>query len=258
MKQRLCYISGLPRTGSTLLSNILMQNPSVYSGGRSALCQMMWDMQCSINGPAEDALKASRRLEQTSKDIMTELPALYYKSVSKDIVFDKCRTWTLYENHQMIKRYIDKNPKVVVLIRPVDEIVRSFAKLRLDNGWVGDVYTDLLLPNTDPLTLPLEGIKYAKYIRDEGFLFVTYKSLVENPSMVLEQIYKHCEIDPFAHDFDTIKQVFVEDDDVYGLVGMHDVRQEIKFRANNIGLPQNIQQISDEMTNALYDGLRAI
>ena len=258
MKQKLCYISGLPRTGSTLLSSILMQNPSVHSEGRSALCQMMWDMQCSINGPSQDALKASRRLEKTSMDIMAEFPALYYKSVSKDIIFDKCRTWTLYENHQIIKRYINESPKIVVLVRPVDEIVRSFAKLRLDNGWVSDVYTDLLLPNTDPLTLPLDGIKYAKYIRDEGFLFVTYKSLVENTAMVLEQIYNHCEIDFFSHDFDEIKRAFVEDDEVYGLIGMHDVRQEISFGANDVVLPQNIQQISKEMTAALYDGLNAI
>jgi sulfotransferase len=258
MKRKFFYISGLPRTGSSLLSNILMQNPSVHAEGRSALCQMMWDMQCSIEGPSREALEANRRVPKTNMSVMQALPDLYYSGVDREIVFDKSRTWTRYANHQMLKRYIGENPKVIVLVRPVDEIVRSFAKLRIDNGWTGDVYTDLIMPGTDPLTASLDGIAHAKFIRDDGFLFVTYKSLVENPAMVLRAIYKHCELDWFAHDFDNVEQKFTEDDAGFGLVGMHNVRQKIGLRANDIVLPTNIQAICDDMTEALYDGLEAI
>lgn len=258
MKHKFFYISGLPRTGSSLLSNILMQNPSVHSEGRSALCQMMWDMQYSIEGYSREALEANRRTPKTSDIVMKALPDLYYNDVDREIIFDKSRTWTLYANHQMLKRYVDESPKIVVLVRPVDEIVRSFAMLRFNNGWTGDVYTDLIMPNTNPITYSLEGISNAKYIRDEGFLFVTYKSLVETPSTVLQAIYKHCGLNWFSHDLDNVEQKFTEDDVGYGLVGMHDVRQKIELRANDIVLPTNIQAICDDMTEALYDGLEAI
>lgn len=258
MKHKFFYISGLPRTGSTLLSNILMQNPSIHSEGRSALCQMMWDMQCSIEGPSREPLEANRRFSKTGADIMTALPELYYRDVAREVIFDKGRTWTLHANHQMLKRYMSKNPKVIVLVRPIDEILRSFAKLRVNNGKTEDVYADLLMPGTDPITRALEGIAYAKYIRDEGFLFVTYKSLVEQPSMVLQEIYKHCGLDWFEHDFDNVEQLFTEDDVSYGLVGMHDVRQKIGFRDNDIVLPRNIQEVCDELTQVLYSGLNAL
>lgn len=258
MSNRLFYISGLPRTGSTLLSNILMQNPDVYAEGRSALCQMMWDMECSLNGPSQGALNANRKLHKTTTDVMTALPQLYYSGINQEIVFDKSRTWTLYANHQMLKRYINEKPKVIVLVRPVDEIVRSFAKLRINNGWTGDIYTDLIMPGTDPITLPLDGIAYAKFIRDPGFLFVTYKSLVEKPATVLQEIYKHCELDWFEHDFDRVEQKFTEDDVGFGLVGMHDVRQKIELRDNDVVLPSNIQEICETLTQTLYDGLDAI
>jgi sulfotransferase len=258
MKRKFFYISGLPRTGSSLLSNILMQNPSVHAEGRSALCQMMWDMQYSIEGYSREALEANRRIPKTSMAVMRALPGLYYNDVDREIIFDKSRTWTLFANHQMLKRYIDESPKVIVLVRPVDEIVRSFAKLRFNNGWTGDVYTDLILPHTDPITLPLEGIANAKYTRDEGFLFVTYKSLVEKPSEVLQAIYKHCGLNWFAHKVDNVEQNFTEDDVGYGLVGMHDVRQKIELQANDVVLPRNIQKICDAMTETLYDGLDAI
>jgi len=40
-------LSGLPRSGSTLLSAILSQNPLIHAEGNSAVCQLMWDMQMS-------------------------------------------------------------------------------------------------------------------------------------------------------------------------------------------------------------------
>ncbi len=43
-KKNFYFISGLPRTGSTLLSSILYQNPLIHTEGNSALCQLMWDI----------------------------------------------------------------------------------------------------------------------------------------------------------------------------------------------------------------------
>ena len=40
-------LSGLPRTGSTLLSAILYQNPKIHAEGNSGLCQLMWDLEVS-------------------------------------------------------------------------------------------------------------------------------------------------------------------------------------------------------------------
>lgn len=258
MRHKLFFISGLPRTGSTLLSTILAQNPRVHTEGNSALCQLMWDMQCSVDGPSAESLSAGLRLPHTATDIISALPDLYYKEVEKEIVFDKGRTWTLYANHQLLKRYVDASPKIIVLVRPIGEVIQSFAKLRLQNGWEGDVFTDLLVPNTDPVLRPFDGICYAKFIKSSDFLFVTYKTLVQNPERALHAIYDHCGLDWFEHRFDRIEQSFKEDDTVHGLKGMHDVRPTIEVADNFVTLPDNIQKVCDELTDMLFDGLNAV
>ena len=43
-------LSGLPRSGATLLSAILDQNPEIHAEGSSAVCQLMWDVHKSCYG----------------------------------------------------------------------------------------------------------------------------------------------------------------------------------------------------------------
>jgi hypothetical protein len=52
---------GLPRTGSTLLSSILNQNPLIHAEGNSAVCQLMWDMEVSCNTSGQEQIKANKR-----------------------------------------------------------------------------------------------------------------------------------------------------------------------------------------------------
>jgi sulfotransferase len=124
-------LSGLPRTGSTLLSSILSQNPEIHAEGNSAVCQLMWDMQQSVLN--------SEQIKASNKDVLDALvkpiPHTYYSDVKKPIVVDKCRSWALPANMQMLNQYFDKTPKVIVLVRPLVEIVASFMALRKANGW---------------------------------------------------------------------------------------------------------------------------
>lgn len=86
----------------------------------------MWDMQCSCEH--SEQLKATRRSD-TQHEIIREIPEIYYRNTGKPIVVDKCRSWTLPPNMAMIREYITDHPKVVVLIRPLEEIVASFVHL---------------------------------------------------------------------------------------------------------------------------------
>ena len=219
---------------------------------------MMWDLHSSIEGPSSEALKANRRLPHTQNEIVGALPDLYYSKIDKPIVFDKGRTWPMYSNLQLLKRYMSDSPRIVILVRPIDEIVKSFVKLRLDNNWQGDPYTDLLLQNTDPLCNAINAIEFAKLIGGDEFLFVSYQSLVEKSESVVGEVYDHCGIEKYPHTFNDISQKFKEDDTVYGLNGMHDVRSNISIVKNTITLPANIQNICDQMTENMFKNLNFI
>jgi sulfotransferase len=222
-------LSGLPRTGSTLLSAILSQNPEIHAEGNSAVCQLMWDMQQSCEGSASQQLAANRRY--TDQDaLVSSIPAIYYRNVKSMHIVDKCRSWTLPANMNMLRRYITNEPKVIVLTRPVDEIVASFVRLREANGWTGDLEAGLLEPGSEPIMRSLDGVMLARESGSSEFLFVEYADLVSDTDEVLRLIYEFCEFEPFQHDLLNIVNNHPEDDSVYGLMGQHEIRNTIGVR----------------------------
>ena len=224
-------LSGLPRTGSTLLSAILSQNPDVHAEGNSAVCQLMWDMQVSCEGNASEQLTANSR-QATQDDLVRAIPAIYYKDVKAQHIVDKCRSWTLPANMEMLRRYVTDEPKVIVLTRPVDEIVESFVRLRKANGWTGDLESDLLIPDSEPIMRSLNGVKHAQENNNGEFLFIEYADLVSDTQGVVDRVYEFCGWEPFEHYFSGIVNNFQEDDSVYGLMGQHEIRSDIGLRIN--------------------------
>lgn len=81
-----------------------------------------------------------------------------------------------------------------------------------------------------PRVHSLAGVEYAKHVNSGEFLFVEYGDLVDNTQDVLSSIYEFCGWESFTHDLDNIVNQHPEDDSVYGLVGMHDVRPTIGRR----------------------------
>lgn len=245
------FLSGLPRTGSTLLSTILGQNPNLHAPGNSPLCQMMWDAHISITVNAAQQIDANRK-SHVAEAMVKFMPDLYYAESKKQYVIDKCRSWTLAPNIELIKQYITKQPKIVVLIRPIDEIVKSFVALRKANGVEQDAFNDLLTPKSEPIMRSLDGVINAKQDKNTDFLFVSYADLVERPKHTIESVYAFFGVEKFEHNFSAIEQTDKEDDVVYGLLGQHDVRSEIAYAPKNIELPTAIQKKCDELNALLF------
>jgi sulfotransferase len=236
-----------------LLSTLLSQNFAIHAEGNSGLCQIMWDTLNSCRYAASEQLAANNRLRSVN-DIVSQLPHIYYKrnSQQEKIVLDKCRTWTLPANVQMLDDYVGKETKVIVLVRPIVEIVRSFVKLYKENGeYTKSVERDLLKPNTDALMKPLAGVYAAQQSKSDRFLFVSYKDLVEDTTQTLKGIYDFCGWEQFIHNTNNIKQKYAENDDIYGLKGMHSVRKKVGYRKNHTQLMDETVQKCMELDKAL-------
>ncbi len=216
----------------------------------------MWDTQNSCRDASKEAIAANNRF-YCVHDIVSQLPHSYYKGNSQQerIVVDKCRTWTLDSNMQMVDEYIGKDTKVVVLVRPVVEIAKSFVKLYKENGiYTEQLERDLFNPSSDPLARPLAGVYAAKVgLQDTSnrFLFVSYKDLVEDTAQTLKGIYDFCEWDQFIHNTHNIKPKYAENDDIYGLKGMHSVRKKVRYQKNHTQLMDETVQKCMELDKAL-------
>lgn len=243
-------LSGLPRTGSTLLIALLSQNPVIYGEGASALCQIMWDAKQACD--ATTAFAANNRLH-TKHDILAALPGLYYKNIEQPVIIEKGRTWAHPENFAMWRAHINPEQKMVVLVRPIDQVVRSFVALRQRNGWTEDLWSDLLKPDSEPIMKAFDAIYFARQHPTENMLFVDYRDLIADPALAIRKIYDHYGWDHFGHWFDGITQKKTESDEVHGFVGMHEIRPSISARCINVRLPDVLAQACEELNSLLYD-----
>ena len=220
-------LSGLPRTGSTLLSAILNQNPNVHAEGNSAVCWLMWSMQQTCETVCNEQLRANYR-EGDQDVLVSSIPKTYYRNVKKKYIVDKCRSWALPANVNLIRRYITPNPKILVLTRPIEEIVDSFERLYKKNNMPFH-RSQMYIPGSEPLMRSLMGVEYAKSNNQGEFLFIDYHDLVQYPNDVIQSIYSFCEWEEYKHDFDNIVNEYPENDEIYGLIGMHDIRSKVSF-----------------------------
>jgi sulfotransferase len=240
-KPQFVCLSGLPRTGSTLLSAILGQNPKIHAEGNSAVCQLLWDMYCSCTQNAKEQLLASNR-SQTLIDLMKTIPQVYYKDIleTETIIVDKCRSWTLEANVEILKTFINPNIKIIVLERPVIEIVKSFSKLCKENGRELNAL-EMLKPMSEPLMRSISGIQWAKKNNENNnFIFIQYQELVDSPKETIDKIYEFLEWEPFEHDFENIVVKYPENDEVYQLQGQHVIREKISKIENDFVLSQEV------------------
>jgi sulfotransferase len=230
--KRFVALSGLPRSGSTLLSAILHQNPDIHAEGNSAVCQLMWDMQQSCQTTAKEQLDANYRYD-TAYQLVKAIPDIYYENMTRPIIVDKCRSWTLPANQDLLRRYITDIPKTIVLTRPTDEILDSFASLYKLNNKPFNA-NEYLREDSEPLMRSLRGVEWAKQVNQGEFLFIDYAELVADTNEVLDKVYSFIGQERFEHDLDNIENTLPENDAVYGLLGMHDVRKTIKLRTEVI------------------------
>lgn len=241
MEQFVC-LSGLPRSGSTLLSALLSQNPLIHAEGNSAVCQLMWDLQQSCLNTSKEQLKANGREKTTVAALLSQIPNLYYHNLSgtEKIVVDKCRSWTIQANIALLEKYIDKNYKIIILERSVTDVVKSFMKLYKANGAgasCNDLAEKLLVPNSEPIMRSIAGINWAKKNNQRNhFLFVQYEDLVNRTEETINKIYAFCNWTPFSHNYEKVVCKYPENDEVYGLKGMHKVHGKVEKRDNPVVL----------------------
>jgi sulfotransferase len=250
-------LSGLPRTGSTLLSSILSQNPSIHAEGLSHVCELMWQIYIgSANDNTDnwnDDIIASQR-QESIVNIIRSIPDLYYGNISKPFVLDKSRSWILPYNVNIIKNYFCREPKFIVLIRPIEEIMASFVRLRIKNGWSEDIlYHGLLDENTHPITIPIQGVISAKEKNQGEYLFVHYDDIVFDTKKTLEKIYDFCEWPKYEHQLENIERPFIQNDDVYKLNGLHDIRSSVEKQKYHIDLPKDIMKKCRYLNSLLFE-----
>ena len=233
------YISGLPRTGSTLLCNLLLQNPKFYATGTSGLPAIIEPLKNGWDHIDSHNLLSYNESRPRRKNVLSSVLQGYYQHINEDIVFDKSRGWP--ELAETL-RWIQPETKIIVTVRNVRQILESLESLyrkRLATG----IPSQAKVSNFASMEAraryyvgpkALVGSAY-ETIRDavnrgnkDIMHFVRFEDLTSDPESTLKEIYKFLGHDYYKHDFNKVEQLIHEDDRQHGFDDLHDIRTKVK------------------------------
>jgi len=238
------FMSGLPRSGSTLLSAILNQNPRIYSGPSSPVTSIMISLENIIAN--DELFMAYPKMEQAS-EIISSIIKHYYSDVDKPVIIDKNRSWV--NRVPYIPGYFGIEPKIICPVRNIDEILASFISMHRRNPMAANgklnFMDEMLVKTNTPLTddnrcellaspngilgQSLAGIYQAIMEgRQKQIHFVEYNDLLNSPQETMNKLYEFLGEECYEHDFTNIVNQHKENDgQVYGFADMHDVRKSL-------------------------------
>jgi len=237
------FLAGLPRSGNTLLSSILNQNPSIYSSPLSPVNTMLWDYDQGLMR-SENFLRLTDA--QPALNAGSNIIKSYYSNINKPIIIDREKAWGTEANFRLIKKYITPTPKIIFTVRPIIEILASFINILPDNSYVdkamensGWWYKDYLTKNDnrcDYLMSPGGQIDKALFsinqiINSENkniFHIVSYDEIVNQPEDTLKGIYKFLKLPYYKHNLDNIVKLEKDNDEVLGQPSnLHEIRPKL-------------------------------
>lgn len=245
------FITGLPRSGSTLLAALLLQNPQFHAGMTSPVGVLYNSMLHQFGAGSEFGpviTKAER------KRLVRGLFDSYYAEQSdKSVIFDTNRMWTAH-----LPMLMDQFPgsKLIACVRNVawimDSIERKYAadpyeitRLFNDDNERATVYSraDTLAQRNRMVGAPWTALKSAFYSEHAGsMLLIDYDLLAQAPQKVMPLIYQFIGVEAFQHDFDDVQYDAPEFDAPLGMRGLHKVRSSVSFESRDSILPPDLFQ----------------
>lgn len=245
------FLAGLPRSGSTLLSTLLNQNPKFYSGPSSPVLSTMYVVEEHLKN--DELFFAYPKPEQAFK-IISSIIHQFYSDIKNPVIFDKNRAWT--SRIPYIEEYIKQKAKIICPVRDYKEILTSMITMIRRNPYQeGQPKINFIDEQLVKLNIPINDHNRCEYIASpngilgqsansildafrQGFgdrvYFVEYKDLVNSPQQTMSKIYEFLEEESFTHIFDGLENSNRENDLVtYGIGDMHYVHKKVEITAPN-------------------------
>ena len=245
------FISGLPRSGSTLLSGILRQNPDIYADIASRLPKIVDSVIETISNSNQDATinKVQR------KNIIHGTFNGYYQHIDKPIVFDSGREWT---SRTFLLKELFPYTKTICCVRDIVSILNSFETIFSKNSlyknkllrYSNDVYSrccELMHEEKGIVRVPLLCLKEGYAANPQMIHLVEYENLCKEPEKTMRSVYKFLEKPYYSHDFENVEYSNQNFDEACNLKDLHTVKRKVEYKPPKIILPPEIVKKYKEM-----------
>lgn len=270
---KLFFMAGMPRSGSTLLANLLAQNPANHVTPTNGLIEHVvqyansWTM--SEGFVAQGVENVTPRIRRSLRGM---IHGFYPELDAGRAVFDKSRGWLA--QIRLLEDIFQERVQVIVTVRDVKDVCASFERLFQSNQLTRPPVSDesriqgatvlgrcqQYLRNDATLGMWCNWLKdvYETGLSDR-LILIPYSKLVANPIGVIALVHQALGLPEFICDPTNVENKTPEEDiQIYGLP-YHTLRPQVDSSALNRGasLPQDACQWIDEnfpSINALAAG----
>jgi sulfotransferase len=259
------FIIGLPRTGSTILTALLDQNPNFYATGTSPLPTVLENLIAQMGPQSDFDIINHKLLEKQVYGLMKGcIEGWHTAETNKPVIFSKSRPWIIFYD-ELKKLY--PSAKFIFCVRDLRSIVLSFEKLvpqfpflrfpikesndlsigRLDrksriNYWLYHEYSALGIMHKH---MP----KFYDDFKDNpsNFFIFRYEDFGSKPKETMKSLYKFLDYEYFEHDFENINFTPKEYDTAYWSYVDHTVQSQVKYTETDYSI---FGGLNEEIINA--------
>lgn len=237
---RIFFNASLPRSGGTLLQNVLAQNGEIYPTSASILLDFMSAAKDSFVHmmqyvhPDEVDTTKEAFLEFNRAGIRSYVNTFTYKPY----FLDKHFAWLHY--YTFLKQIDGLPPKIIIMVRDLRDIVCSFEENYRKDPLKHNMHVDWsTLSNTSmqkrvetwlnssPLGTSLEHVRDSINFK-HNVLFIKYEDFCNNPLPEMAKIYNYLLLPFYLHNFSDMKQ-FTKYNDVLHFAS-HDIDKDIQVK----------------------------
>lgn len=242
-------ISGLPRSGSTLLAAILRQNPKFHAAMTSPLLNVLGAAHQTMGAHNEGSMQITK---EQRVNILKGVVHNYYAPVTEDkeIIFDTNRIWT---TRMPLINELFPEAKVICCVRDVAWIMDSFERaIQRDPTRMSKMFspeenqnvytrTETLAAGQRQVGAPWNALREAYYgPHSDKLMLIEMGALTYNPKAIIDKLYEFIGEEPFEHDFDNVSYEAHDFDDALGIPGLHKVEGKVEFRPRQTILPPDV------------------
>ena len=241
------FISGLPRSGSTLLSALLGQNPEFYADISSPI-QALTGTAVNIVTGGESNLTL---IEDQRKNLMYGIFDGYYRHIEKPIIFDTSREWT---KRTSFLQSLFPYTKILCPVRDIVSILNSFELIYSKNPFHNTAFTEHnnVFARCDSMTamdtsngivsMPWIYLQEGYSLNPEIIHFIEYENLCKEPEKTIRKVYEFLERPYYSHDFENVEYSNENFDKACNLKDLHTIKKGVEYKPPRCILPSEIVQ----------------
>lgn len=242
------------RSGSTLLCNILAQNPRFHASSTSFIGAFASTLSQMYTNSGEMRARMRHDERQTNASIKASIRGMvegWYWHYGNKVIFDKDRSWGM--SSLLFSSLFEG--KLIFMVRDLRAVFGSIEKHHRRNPWIDFAENsggktvqgrlDQLCSANGLIWQVVEGVREALRLCADRCVVIDFNTLCRDPEDTMRKLYAQLG-EPYyeEHQFDDVQQANIDDDVMYGMKYPHGGTGKVEPREDDwpLYVPQDLAQ----------------